>query len=99
MPYAFTQDVPADARMWDEIKAEIEGQSPPGLIVHLVQTRPEGGLRYVDVWDDEEAWEAFRLGVVEPAVDRVLSRHGLPHDHSLVTLTPIELVDLWIPAA
>jgi hypothetical protein len=97
MPYAFVQDVPADAALWEEIKTEVGDRSPPGLVVHLVQTRTEGGLRYVDVWDDEASWEAYRVEVVEPAVDRVLARYGIPHDHSLVHLEPIDLVDLWIP--
>lgn len=97
MTYAFIQDVPGDAAMWAQIEAEIGDRSPAGLVVHLVHAR-EGGLRYVDVWEDEASWEAFRTGVVEPAVERVLARHGIPHDHSLVTHTPVELIDLWAPA-
>lgn len=94
MTYAFTQDVPADAAMYAEIKALLP-DNPTGMIVHLAVER-EGGLRYVDVWEDEAAWRAFRDNHVEPAVARVLAGHGLPHDHSQVSSEELRIVDAWL---
>lgn len=99
MPYGFVQDVPADERMYREIRARLGEEPPPGLIAHLVLTREGGGLRYVDVWEREEDWEQFRSAQVEPAVEAVLAGHGLPHDHSLVTTSVVEVVDAWIGGA
>jgi hypothetical protein len=31
----------------------------------------------------------------EPAVEEVLAGYGLPHDHSLVRLEEIEVIDVW----
>lgn len=94
MPYAFTQDVPADAAMYAEIKAMLPEQ-PDGLIVHLAVER-DAGLRYIDVWENEEAWENFRDAHVEDAVSQVLARHGIPHDHSQVSSETLRVVDAWI---
>ena len=53
MPYAFTQDVPIDAATYARIRDGIGDEPPPGLIVHLAIERPEGGLRYITVWESE----------------------------------------------
>jgi len=98
MSCTFTLDVPGDASLWEQIRAEMGEATPPGLVVHIVQARP-GGLRYIDVWEDEASWEAHRTGVLEPAVTRVLERHGIPHDTSLATFSPIEVVDVQVAAA
>jgi|SRR5262245_7855602 len=96
MPYAFIQDVPANEEMYAKVRALLPTEAP-GLVAHLAIKR-EGGLRYVDVWDSEAAWEQFRLAHVEPAVEEVLASYGIPHDHSLVTTEPIEVVDVWCGA-
>jgi hypothetical protein len=97
MTYAFLQDVPADEEIYGKVRALLPGNAP-GLQVHLVIKR-DGGLRYIDVWDDEASWLAFRDGSVDPAVDQVLASYGIPHDHSMVTTEPIEVVDVWLGTA
>jgi hypothetical protein len=98
MTYAFVQDVPANAAMYDEIRAELgDGPPPQGLVVHLAYEHG-GGLRYVDVWDSQADWERFRVERVEPAVEVVLGRYGIPHDHDLVTSEDVALVDVWVGA-
>ena len=94
MPYAFYFDVPATDELYGEIRAELPERSPDGLLLHLV-TRAAQGLRYIDVWDTREQWEAARDSILEPAVDRVLTRHGLPHDESLTHFEELDVVDLW----
>lgn len=94
MTYAFIQDVPANAEIYGKIRALLPADAPAGLISHVV-IEQEKGLRYVDVWANKEAWEAFREEVIEPAVEKVLAGYGLPHDHSLVQLEEITVLDVW----
>lgn len=93
MAYAFIQDVPANEEIYGKIRARLP-QEPDGLRVHLV-IKQDGGLRYVDVWENEAAWVAFRDAHVDPAVDEVLESYGIPHDHSMVTFDPIDVIDVW----
>jgi hypothetical protein len=98
MPYAFTQEVPADATIYGEIRSKLGVEPPTGLVAHIV-VKHDGGLRYIDVWDTQADWERFRQDHVEPTVTEVLSSHGIPHDHSLVTTTEMEVIDTWLGAA
>lgn len=95
MPYGFIQDVPANAEIYRMIKDKLGATPPPGLIAHVVMPR-EGGLRYVDVWETEQAWTRFRDDHVEPAVSQVLAGFGIPHDHSLVATEPFDVIDAWV---
>jgi hypothetical protein len=95
MAYAFIQDVPADEAMYREIRKRLGDETPDGLIAHVVLKR-EGGLRYVDVWESEAHWERFREERAEPTVDGILGELGIPHDHSLVSFEPVEVVDTWL---
>ena len=98
MTYAFIQDVPANAEMYAKIFARIRASlptaAPAGMISHVV-IEQEVGLRYVDVWATREDWERFRWDHVEPAVEAVLGEYGLPHDHDLVSITDITVIDTW----
>lgn len=94
MPYAFTYDVPADDEIYAKIRALLPAQPPAGMISHVV-LHHEGGLRYIDVWESEAAWQHFMDTIGEPAVEEVLASYGLPHDHSLVRLEEIEVIDVW----
>ena len=58
MSYAFTQDVPIDAAVYRRVLDGLGDEPPKGLIVHLAVERPEGGLRYFDVWESEADWAA-----------------------------------------
>jgi len=98
MTYAFIQDVPANAEIYSKIRAELGDLPPAGLVAHLVLQRP-GGLRYVDVWDDEQSWIRFRDEQVEPVVSRVLTGYGIKADHSHVSSEEIDVLDVWLGAA
>lgn len=95
MTYAFIQDVPANEEIYGQIREKLPSEPPEGLIAHVVIKR-DGGLRYVDVWESEADWDRFRWEQVEPLVAEVLSSHGLPHDHSLVTIDQIDVVETWL---
>lgn len=95
--HSFTQDVPIDAAFYQRV-TELLGEEPPaGLIVHLPVERPEGGLRYIDVWESEELWERFREERLHPVVHRLLSEvfgDELPPEPELV---PLPVIHVWGP--
>ena len=69
MTYAYVQDVPIDDRVYGRI-ADALGEEPmAGLLVHLCVRRPEGGLRYIDVWETEEHCTRAFDERIHPAVD------------------------------
>jgi hypothetical protein len=72
MAYVFTQDVPIDAAFYARITAALGTEPPPGLIVHVALERPEGGLRYVDVWESEEACATFTEERLHPVIHGML---------------------------
>jgi len=97
MTYAFTQDVPIDAALYRRITDGLGGDPPKGLVVHLAVERPDGGLRYVDVWETEADWDRFaeeRLHpVVHPLLSEVLGDHFPPEPER----TPLAVLHVWTP--
>jgi hypothetical protein len=97
MTYAFTQDVPIDAAFYQRIADGLGDEAPKGLISHIAVERPEGGLRYIDVWDSEDDWDRFAEERLHPVV------HGLLHEIFGDQLpaeperTPLSVIHLWRP--
>jgi hypothetical protein len=93
--YSFTQDVPIDAAFYKRITDGLGDQPPKGLIIHLAIERPEGGLRYIDVWESEADCNRFAEERLHPVV------HGLLHEIFGDDLppeperTPISIVHVW----
>jgi hypothetical protein len=75
MPYTYTQDVPIDEAMYRKIVERLGPAPIAGQIFHLV-VRRSGGLRYVDVWESEEACQRAFDERIHPAVYRVFSEAG-----------------------
>jgi hypothetical protein len=95
MTYSFVQDVPIDATTYAEIKAGLGTDLPPGLVVHLAHTRAEGGLRYIDVWESEEACDRFGEERLHPVVHPMLAAvfgDDMPDEPAR---TSIEVIDVW----
>ena len=93
--YAFTQDVPIDAAFYRRITDGLGDAPPPGLLVHLAIERSEGGLRYIDIWDTEEACDRFAEQRLHPVVHRLLAEvfgDELPPEPERV---PLEVVHVW----
>ncbi|QGG42621.1 hypothetical protein [Aeromicrobium yanjiei] len=90
MVHAYTQDVPIDLPTYERILAEIGPEPLAGSLVHLCVRRPDGGLRYIDVWESVEACAAAFDERIHPAVDTVLAadRPGEP------TVTPLEVLHM-----
>lgn len=95
MTYAFTQDVPIDAAFYGRIVDELGPAPAPGMIIHLAIERPEGGLRYLDVWESEEDCERFTEQRLHPVVHRLLGEifgETLPPEPPR---TALSLVHVW----
>jgi hypothetical protein len=71
MSYAFTYHVPVDAEIYARIKEGRRPQRPDGLIAHLAW-RTDTGLRYVDVWQSKDEYEAFAEHRLHPVVQPLL---------------------------
>ena len=95
MTFAFTQDVPIDATFYERIADGLGPDLPKGLITHLAIERPEGGLRYIDIWESEEDCERFTEERLHPVVHDLLSEifgDNLPPEPPR---TPISIVHHW----
>ena len=73
MTYAFTQDVPIDAVFYKRIVDALGDEPPKGMVLHIAAERPEGGLRYIDVWQSEDDWDHFAEERLHPVVHSLLS--------------------------
>jgi hypothetical protein len=80
MPYAYTQDVPIDAGVHQKIMDRLGPVPLEGLIVHLVTVRPNGQLRYTEVWESEAACTRAFEDRIHPAVFGVFSEIGFRPD-------------------
>ena len=99
MTYGFTQDVPIDAGFYARIVEALGEEPPPGLIVHLAVERPEGGLRYYDVWESEADWDRFGEERLHPVVHGLLGEMfggDLPEEPTRV---PLPVVHVWAPGS
>jgi hypothetical protein len=67
MAYAFVQDVAASWEQYRRVAATLIEPAPVGLILHVAGPTDEG-FRIIDIWESEEAWQAFRGGRLDPAI-------------------------------
>ena len=75
--YAWTQDVPINADAYAEIVARIGYVKMPGSLIHLALEKADGTLRYIEVWESEEACDAAFEKYIHPAVGPVLKERGI----------------------
>ena len=67
MPYAFVQDVPASWQHYQQTVAGLLEPVPFGLILHVAGPTDEG-VRVIDIWESEQAWQRFRGERLAPAI-------------------------------
>ena len=75
--YVYTHDVPIDFDTYRKIIDTLGPAPLAGSLVHLCVRRPDGGLRYVEIWESEEACAAAFDDRIHPAVGQVLAG-GVP---------------------
>jgi heme-degrading monooxygenase HmoA len=95
MPYACSYEVPASIEMYREVRRLIGDEPAIGMLAHLV-VRSESGLRHLEVWESEEAWQRFRENRVVPAVHTALRAAGLTEMPPEPLLETLELVDVQL---
>jgi heme-degrading monooxygenase HmoA len=93
MTYAFTYDVPITAEIYGRIKEGLGPEQPPGLIAHLA-LQVENGLRYIDVWETKDDFEAFAESRLHPVVHPILEGMlgFVPPEPSH---TVLDVIDAW----
>jgi hypothetical protein len=97
MTYAFTQDVPIDAAFYKRVTDGLGSEPPKGLISHVAVERPEGGLRYIDVWESEDDWDRFAEDRLHPVVHGLLADvfgDQLPPEPER---KPLAVIHVWQP--
>lgn len=67
MAYAYVQDVASSWDQYEHVAAALVDPPPDGLLVHVAGPTDEG-VRIIDVWESEEAWESFRAERLAPAI-------------------------------
>jgi hypothetical protein len=75
-PYVYVQDVPIDDAVYHQIIDRIGARPVDGCMLHLCVRRPDGGLRYVDIWESEEACARAFDERIHPAVYSVFKEIG-----------------------
>ena len=89
MVYAFIQDVPIGEDVYRRIMEKIGPEPIAGSLVHLCVREADGRLRYIDVWESEEACARAFDERIHPAVDAAFGGHrpdGEPEVHRLDVL-------------
>jgi hypothetical protein len=95
--YAYTQDVPIDDAMYARITDALGSAPMDGLLLHLVVRRPEGGLRYVDVWESEDHSARALDERIHPAVDAAFGGRRPPVEPSVERLDVVEVRGAFAP--
>jgi hypothetical protein len=67
MAYAYVQDVPSSWEQYTRVARALIDPTPAGLILHVAGPTDEG-VRVIDVWETEEAWDRFRADRLAPAI-------------------------------
>lgn len=69
MVYAYIQDVPIGDELYRRVIDNLGPEPMAGQLLHLCVRRPDGGLRYIDVWESEAACAAAFDDRIHLAVD------------------------------
>jgi len=79
MTIVLQQSMPAEIMpMLEEVTDAmgVDADPPEGMIIH-VHFEQDGQARILDVWESEQAYETFRDNRLMPAMQKVLSEHGM----------------------
>ena len=69
MVYAYIQDVPIGEDLYRRIVDQLGPEPVAGQLLHLCVREPEGRLRYIEVWESEDACTQAFQDRIHPAVD------------------------------
>ncbi len=89
MVYAYIQDVPIGEDLYRNIIDKLGPEPLAGQLLHLCVRQPDGRLRYIDVWESEQACTRAFDERIHPAVDAAFGGNrpsGEPEVHRLDVL-------------
>lgn len=69
MVYAYIQDVPIGEDVYRRVIDAIGPEPLEGALLHLCVREPDGRLRYIDVWESEQACAQAFDERIHPAVN------------------------------
>ena len=90
MVHAYTQDVPIDDALYRRIIDGIGTEPMDGLLLHLCVRKPDGGLRYIDLWESEEQCARAFDERIHPAVDQAFGGNRPPVEPTVDRLDVID---------
>ncbi|WP_239342246.1 hypothetical protein [Frankia sp. CiP3] len=90
MVYAYLQDVPIGEELYRKIIENLGPEPLAGSLLHLCVRRPDGGLRYIDVWESQEACAKAFAERIHPAVDAAFGGARPPGEP---TVTHLDVLD------
>lgn len=87
--YAYLQDVPINEETYAKIIENLGPEPLAGSLLHLCLRRADGGLRYLDVWESEEACSRAFDERIHDAIDRAF---GGVRPSGEPVVTPLDVV-------
>ena len=98
MVYAFIQDVPISEDLYRRIMEKLGPEPVAGSLLHLCVRNDDGSLRYIDVWESEEACAAEFSERIHPAVDAAFGGSRPSAEPEVHHLDVIDATGSLIPA-
>jgi hypothetical protein len=86
MVYAFIQDVPIGEDLYRRIIEELGPEPMAGALLHLCVRQPDGHLRYIDVWESQQACTRAFDDRIHAAVDAAFGGHRPEGEPTVVAL-------------
>lgn len=96
--FVYTQDVPIDLETYGKVLEALGPEPLEGSLLHLCVRRPDGGLRYIEVWDSLEACTRAFDERIHAAVDRAFGGHRPPGEPSVQHLEVLHANGSLLPA-
>lgn len=81
--YVYTQDVPIDFALYRRVIEALGPEPLKGSLLHLCVRRPDGGLRYIEVWESEEACARAFDQRIHPAVAKAFGGQAPAGEHKV----------------
>jgi hypothetical protein len=96
--YVYTQDVPIDFATYRKVIDAIGPEPLAGSLMHLCVRRPDGGLRYIEIWESVEACAKAFDDRIHPAVDKAFGGRRPPGEHRVDHLEVLHASGSLAPA-
>lgn len=99
MVYAYIQDVPIDEAQYCQIIENLGPEPLAGQVLHLCVREADGRLRYIDVWDSQEACGRAFDERIHAAVDTAFGGHRPATEPEVNRLDVLHAAGALLPSA